>query len=318
MPIPTYDQLIQPVLAVLVRHPDGVPFATVRDEVAAAVGVTAEERKELLPSGRYPVFANRVGWAHDRLKRVGLSQSVKRGTWCLTDAGRGFIATQGPALTAAQIETIAKASRGSTVATPTALKGGSVLANATAAAPQNIVASEADTQTPRDRIDDAIQEWNASIKDRLLENIRGSSPAFFEKLVLDLLLKMGYGLTQRSLTQTGGTGDGGIDGIISLDKLGLEKVYIQAKRYTSTSVGSPEIRSFYGALAERKASKGVFITSSSFSAPAQATAERLSDNIVLVDGDQLAEHMIAHEVGCTVQHVVRVVDVDTDYFDDPT
>jgi restriction system protein len=317
MTIPTYDRLIQPVLDVLVRHPEGVAFATVRDEVATAVGVTADERKQLLPSGRYPVFANRVGWAHDRLKRVGLSHSMKRGVWCLTEAGRELVARHGAALSEDQITTIAKASRGSTVAVPMSLQGLAAPASATAAAAVSTTA-ESDTQTPRDRIDTAIAEWNASIKQSLLENICASSPAFFEKLVLDLLLKMGYGVTQRSLTQTGGTGDGGIDGIISLDKLGLEKVYIQAKRYTSTSVGSPEIRSFYGALAERKASKGVFITSSSFSAPAQATAERLSDNIVLVDGDQLAEHMIAHEVGCTVQHVVRVVDVDTDYFDDPT
>lgn len=315
MAIPKYDELIVPLLTVLATYPVGVPFSKVRNEVADLVGVSEEDRKELLPSGRYPVFRNRVGWAHDRLKRAGLSQSVKRGTWCLTEAGFDFVKRHGTDLDNGMIDAIARAHRDSTVAEPKAISGidfkatpKSTKLQATASAPEHL--------TPRDQIEAAIKEWNESIASELLEMIASCSPSFFEKLVLDLLLAMGYGADHKSLTQTGGSGDGGIDGIITLDKLGLEKVYIQAKRYTASNVGSPEIRNFYGALAERKASKGVFITSSGFSDRALQTAKRLSDNIVLVDGTDLARFMIEHEVGCSVKQVVKVVEVDSDYFEE--
>ena len=311
MSIPSYDELIGPLLRLLEGRPGGVSFTTVRDLLAAEVGVTAEERKELLPSGRYPVFANRVGWAHDRLKRAGLSRSIKRGTWGLTQRGLELAAAHPDELPAEMVKQIAKAKAGST-----ASGGSEEQPDQPDSGGQQGSEREVEHGTPQDVIHTAITDWNQSVAADLIDQILRCSPNFFEHLVLDLLLAMGYGANRKDLQQTGRSGDGGIDGVIALDKLGLEKAYIQAKRYADNTVGSPEIRGFYGALAERKASKGVFITTSSFTRNARETAHRLSDNIVLVDGHHLAQLMIEHEVGCSVKEVVKFVQVDADYFEE--
>jgi restriction system protein len=168
--------------------------------------------------------------------------------------------------------------------------------------------------SPQERIELAIKELNESVAADLLEQIHEATPLFFEKLVLDLLLNMGYGTSRSELQHVGGSGDAGIDGIISLDKLGLEKVYVQAKRWQNT-VGRPDLQAFFGALAGRKANKGVFITTSSFSKDAKIYAAQVSGSLVLVDGAELAELMIEHGVG--VSHTkVRIARVDSDYFEE--
>jgi restriction system protein len=168
--------------------------------------------------------------------------------------------------------------------------------------------------SPTERIDRAVDEINQNVAEELLDLIGKSPPIFFENLVLDLLHRMGYGTSRADLRRVGGTGDGGIDGIISLDRLGLEKVYVQAKRWQGV-VGRPAIQGFFGALAGRRAKKGVFITTSNYTREALEFAEQVSDSIVLVDGERLASLMIEHGLGVS-HRSLKVAQIDGDYFDE--
>ena len=178
--------------------------------------------------------------------------------------------------------------------------------------PPSLLAETA-LSSPDDRLGQALSELRSSVAAEISEVLAAVSPTFFETIVLDLLHRMGYGASRTDLQRVGGTGDGGIDGIISLDKLGLEKVYVQAKRWQQT-VGRPEVQAFYGALAGQKANKGVFITTSSYTPQATEFA-RSVEKIVLVDGQRLADLMIDYEVGVTAR-TVRVPKLDSDYFDE--
>ena len=168
------------------------------------------------------------------------------------------------------------------------------------------------TASPDDRLEQALGELKQSVAAELLEVLSQVSPQYFETIVLDLLHRMGYGASRADLQRVGGVGDGGIDGVISLDRLGLEKVYVQAKRWQG-SVGRPDVQGFYGALAGQRANKGVFITTSTFSPQALEFA-RSVERIVLIDGAKLAELMIEHEVGVTLRPV-KVPKLDSDYFE---
>lgn len=174
-------------------------------------------------------------------------------------------------------------------------------------------ASELETASPEERLGVAVKEMRESVAADLLETLAKVSPTCFETIVLDLLHKMGYGANRSDLQRVGGSGDGGIDGVISLDKLGLEKVYVQAKRWQS-SVGRPEIQGFYGALAGQRANKGVFITTSAYTAQAVEFAKSV-ERIVLVDGIKLAELMIDHEVGVS-SRILKIPKFDSDYFEE--
>ena len=287
MAIPTYDQFIEPVLRFLATRPDGALAREVYEAAADAMQLTDEERAELLPSQAQQVYKNRIGWAHDRLKRAGLSSSARRGVWCLTDEGKTFAASNAGQLSQGQVAALATGfmdvrlreatSTTEPVTTPT------------------INDSTAETSSPEERLGAAVKEMRESVAADLLETLAKVNPTYFETIVLDLLHKMGYGANRNDLQRVGGSGDGGIDGVISLDKLGLEKVYVQAKRWQS-SVGRPEIQGFYGALAGQRATKGVFITTSAYTAQAVDFAKSV-ERIVLVDGIKLAELMIDHEVG---------------------
>lgn len=303
MAIPTYDQFIEPLLRFLNEKPKGVSTSEVYAALANSVDLTDEERDQLLPSRRQPVYQNRIGWAHDRLKRAGLSQSRERGTWQLTDAGRAFLAEHPSAIDAVEIEKIAKVPPDSRLTTDP---------DSPATSPPQAPPSEGGS--PDERIDQAIGELNDSVASELLDLIGESSPTFFEHLVLDLLHALGYGTSRADLQRVGGSSDGGIDGVISLDRLGLEKVYVQAKRWQN-NVGRPEIQGFFGALAGRRAKKGVFITTSAFTREARDYANQVSDSIVLVDGARLARLMIEHGVGVT-HRPLKVAQVDSDYFDE--
>ncbi|MBU6353652.1 MAG: restriction endonuclease, partial [Cyanobacteria bacterium REEB498] len=167
--------------------------------------------------------------------------------------------------------------------------------------------------SPDDRLGEALREIRQTAESELLELLGNVSPSFFETIVLDLLHAMGYGTSRSDLQRVGGVGDGGIDGVISLDRLGLEKVYVQAKRWQS-SVGRPDMQAFYGALAGHKARKGVFITTSTYTAQALDFA-RSVEGIVLVDGQRLSSLMIDHEIGVNAR-VLRIPKIDSDYFDE--
>lgn len=305
MAIPTYDQFIEPVLRFLATRPDGALAREVYEAAADAMQLTDEERAELLPSQAQQVYKNRIGWAHDRLKRAGLSSSARRGVWCLTDEGKIFAASNVGLLSQGQVADLAfgymdvrlKEATSTTEPAITPTKTDSV----------------AETASPEERLGAAVIEMRESVAADLLETLAKVNPTYFETIVLDLLHKMGYGANRNDLQRVGGSGDGGIDGVISLDKLGLEKVYVQAKRWQS-SVGRPEIQSFYGALAGQRATKGVFITTSAYTAQAVEFAKSV-ERIVLVDGIKLAELMIDHEVGVSTR-IVKIPKFDSDYFED--
>lgn len=305
MSVPTLDYFIDPILRYLVARPEGAAAREVHEAAAEVLGLTNEQKEELVPSGTQFVYKNRAGWAHDRLKRAGLSSSATWGRWQLTDAGRNLAQEHPAGISAAQIADIVNehndvrlgAAEASPVGVPIEVE----------ALPASAVAS------PDDRLGLAISEMRESVSRGLLETLAGVSPTFFETIVLDVLHRMGYGASRADLQRVGGTGDGGIDGIISLDKLGLEKVYVQAKRWQG-SVSRPEVQGFYGALAGQRANKGVMITTSTFTSQAIEFA-RSVERIVLVDGKRLAQLMIDHDVGVS-SRTVRVPKIDSDYFDE--
>lgn len=303
MPVPTYDRFIEPVLRVLATHPGGMRARDAHEAAADQLGLNDEDRALTVPTGQR-LFSNRAGWAHDRLKRAGLSFSPKRGVWQLTDQGVVFASSHPTPLDAATIETIAKSNLNVHLG---AHDGNSLTARL------GVESADDEVQSPDDRLQTALGEIRESVGIELLELLGQISPKYFETVVLDVLHRLGYGTSRSDLQRVGGTGDAGIDGVISLDRLGLEKVYVQAKRWQGT-VGRPEIQSFYGALAGQHANKGVFITTSAFSSQAIDFA-RSVERIVLVDGAKLAEFMMDNEVGVTAQRIV-VPKVDSDYFDE--
>lgn len=279
MPVPTYDRFIEPVLRFLALHPAGVAAKDAHVAAADALGVSAQDRDELLPSGSQLIYKNRAGWAHDRLKRAGLSSSPRRGTWQITKEGLKFIADH-PLQFPEQLST--ELAMGYVAIK---LKK-SNWEEVSQSFPEPLYASqEGAISSPDDRLGQALKELRQSAQSDLIEALGKVSLMFFESVVLDLLHRIGYGATRADLQRVGGSGDAGIDGVISLDKLGLEKVYVQAKRWQN-SVGRPELQAFYGALAGHKARKGVFITTSVFTAQATDFA-RSVEGIVLVDGNQL-------------------------------
>ena len=306
MPVPTYDTFIEPILRYLAAHPEGAAARDVHEAAASALGLNDTDKQELLPSGVQPVYKNRAGWAHDRLKRAGLSESLRRGFWRLTADGLAYAGEHGSPLSAEEVEELATGHmdvrlRGTQPPTPGP------------DGPTPVPQQTPLTASPDDRLEAALSELRGTVAAEVLESVRQVSPTFFETIVLDLLHRMGYGASRADLQRVGGSGDGGIDGIISLDKLGLEKVYVQAKRWQQP-VGRPEVQAFYGALAGQRATKGVFITTSAFTFQASEFA-RSVERVVLVDGARLAELMIDHEVGVTLRPV-RVPRLDGDYFEE--
>ena len=306
MAIPTYDKFIEPILRHLASHPEGAPAKDVHDAAAAVLNVSDLDRQELLPSGIQPIYKNRAGWAHDRLKRAGLSTSPRRGYWQLTQEGIDFAKTHPGPLSPRELDKLAVGFNDVRL-NPRDEGTQSENAITTQSGPSPSVAS------PDDRLSQALSELRTTVATELEETLAHVSPAFFETVVLDVLHRMGYGTSRSDLQRVGGSGDGGIDGIISLDKLGLEKVYVQAKRWQQT-VGRPEVQAFYGALAGQRAAKGVFITTSAFTPQAMEFA-RSVEKIVLVDGRRLADLMIEYEVGVTAR-AVKIPKLDRDYFDE--
>lgn len=304
MSVPTYDQFIEPILRYLAAKPEGAVARDAHEAAADALSLSESQRQELIASGQ-ATYKNRAGWAHDRLKRAGLSSSAKRGYWKLTEAGITY-ATQHPApLTADKVEQLAIGFMNVKLKSPTdaiPLDGQE----------QPALAPSSATVSPDDRLEQALLELREATAADLLDNLLQVSPNRFEIIVLDVLHSLGYGASRNDLQRVGGSGDGGIDGVISLDKLGLEKVYVQAKRWQGT-VGRPELQAFYGALAGQKAKRGVFITTSGFTAQA-IEFSRSVEGMVLVDGNRLVNLMMDHEVGVT-SRLIKLPKLDSDYFD---
>jgi restriction system protein len=277
------------------------------DTLAEQFGLTADELAQRLPSGKQTTFTNRLAWAKAHLKAAGLVESPRRGVYRLTDRGRSVL-TENP-----ETVNIAYLSR---FPEYVAFRYGrsETLTESPPAPNSPSVAVIADARTPDDLIEEGYTQLRAALVTDLRERIATMPPAAFEQLVVDLLTAMGYGGPQDNAGLViGRGGDEGIDGVIKEDRLGLDNIYIQAKRWQAT-IGRPEIQRFAGALQGQKARKGVFITTSSFTKDAQSYASSIHSTIVLVDGGHLAQLMIDHGIGVTSVKHFEIKRIDSDYF----
>jgi len=282
-------------------------FSELVDELGSEFGLTDEELSKLLPSGAQKVFANRVGWARTYLKKASLLDSPKRGFLQITERGRDIL-SQGPE----RIDTKFLERFPEFVA----FKEGSVSAD-TEREPMAPAASLPPSSTPFEVLEDAYSQIRSTLANELLETLQKVDPKQFEQIVIDLLVRMGYGGSRADAGKAiGKTGDEGIDGIIKEDRLGLGVIYVQAKRWGQI-IGRPEVQKFAGALAGQHATKGIFITTSSFTKESLGYASALAIKVVLLDGLALTNLMIDHGVGVTTESVYEVKRVDSDYFDLP-
>ena len=302
MPIPDYQTLMLPLLEVAADGSEQ-SFRTSVERLAEEFSLTPEERRELLPSGRYPTFDNRVGWASTYLRKAGLLETTRRGYFRITDRGRQTLRENPDRLDVRYLSRFELFRE---------FHGRKESAEDAGAAGPDVV--EKAGLTPEEAIEAAFQRLRNQLADELLTQVKSCSPAFFERLVIEVLLRMGYGGSRKDAGQAiGRSGDGGIDGIINEDRLGLDVIYIQAKRWEGT-VGRPEVQKFVGALHGQRARKGVFITTSSFTSEARAYSQMIENKVVLVDGDTLANLMIDHSVGVSGVSTYEVKKIDSDYF----
>ncbi len=266
--------------------------------------LTEDERAELLPSGRQRIFHNRVHWAKFYLQKAGLLESPKRGRFAITDLGTGVLANSPAGIDVAFLKKFPAF---------VSFYAGEVGATS-GLAPRT--SQDAPSATPEELIEGFQKSVEADLRDQLLARILQGSPAFFEGLIVDLLLAMGYGSSRREAAERlGKSGDGGVDGVINEDALGLDRIYVQAKRFaSSTAVGRPEIQAFVGSLVGMGASKGVFVTTSSFSTHAFAYAEKVPQSVILIDGARLTQLMIRHQVGVRLSRVLEFKRLDEDFF----
>lgn len=300
MGIPDYESLMLPLLQFAADKQEH-SLREAYDKLADQFGLSQDQRKELLPSGQQEVFHNRVGWARTYLKKAGLVQTTRRGHIRITDAGLGVLAEELDKIDNRYLERYEEFR----VFKSTRRK------KETETRPSTSVSSET---TPEEALESAYEGLRDNLVSELLEQLKGSSSSLFEKIVIELLVKMGYGGSRKDAGKAIGTsGDEGIDGIIKEDRLGLDIIYVQAKKWENT-VGRPEIQKFAGALQGQRARKGIFITTSDFSRDAQDYASRIESKIVLIDGDTLAQLMIDNNLGVSPAAVYEIKRIDSDYF----
>jgi restriction system protein len=305
MATPTWDQLIRPVLELgakqsFTRH-------QARDYVIKVVPMTKEEAEGRLKSGSLRV-GNRTGWAMSHLKKAKLIEKIEKATYRATDAGKKFLKEhEGKEITYHDLKKV----EGFLEAWKTA-------SEANREKPKTGGGSSVGTteMTPEDLIDQAVEEVEASLRADLVEQLRTVDPYRFERVVMDLLFAMGYGGSREEAAQvTQKSNDEGIDGVINEDRLGLDVIYVQAKRWQNT-VGRKEIQSFVGALAGKQANKGIFITTSDFASTATEYAKAVNQKVILIDGPRLADLMIEHDIGVSKVRSIAIKRIDTDYFEE--
>lgn len=302
MPIPDFQTLMRPVLGQLA---DGGEhrFADLVAPLADQFSLTPDERAQLLPSGRQILFRNRVHWSAFHLFKAGLLERPRRGWLKLADRGRVALASKDRINMGYLQQYPEYVAFRQTVHTP---------GNGGAKVPDG----DPDERTPEELVEAGFSLHRKALATELLAKVKSCTPAFFEQLVVDLLVAMGYGGSRRDAGQAvGQSGDGGIDGIIKEDRLGLDAVFVQAKRWEAT-VGRPAVQAFAGSLEGHRARKGVFITTSDYSSEARDYVGRIEKRIVLIGGEQLADLMIEHGVGVADVTTYALKRVDSDYFED--
>jgi restriction system protein len=311
--IPDYQTLMPPVLAL---HADGREHRSdeIRNAIVSQFSITDAERRQLLPSGRTPLLNNRVHWAVTYLAQAGALARTRRGYTQITDRGRDLLRNNPNRITKDDLEqfpefvAFVSRSTGRSRRTSEQSEGETQVDSADGGR------LDAVSETPEEIMDAANRELRSALGEELLDRVKAQPPEFFEELVLDVLTAMGYGGTRADAAERlGRSGDGGIDGVIREDILGLDLIYVQAKRWQG-AVGRPVIQAFVGALHGAHADRGVLITTSHFTPDALAFASSVPSRVVLVDGTQLAELMIDHGVGVTEMTRYVLKRIDSDYF----
>lgn len=299
--IPDFQTIMLPFLKII---SDGEEHTTIEtnQKLAAHFNLTDEELDEYLPSGAQKTFPNRVAWAKSYLKMAGLIESTKRSSFQITDGGKRLLDTHPEGISIRLLKTI-----------PAYIERTGRTRDEDSPSDMDNSQSSA---TPEEIIENSYLAIRKNLAQELLFKIKSSSPSFFETLVVELLVKMGYGGSIKDAGRSiGRSGDEGIDGIIKEDKLGLDVIYVQAKRWENV-VGRPEIQKFVGALAGQGAKKGVFITTSRYTNEARDYQPRNETKIVLIDGEQLAELMIDHNLAVSTVNTFEIKRIDNDYFGD--
>ena len=301
--IPDYQSIMLPLLK---KISDGkvYKYRELIEILTKDYNLTEEEQKELLPSGQQPIFDNRVGWANTYMKKAGLIKSEKRGHLQITDLGQKILSDNPKEINnqfLKQFDTFKDFTR--------VKKHGTTKSKEI----KEIIEEE---QTPEEMLEYAHQKLTNDLSQELIETIKMCSPRFFENLVIDLLLAMGYGGSRVDAGKAiGKSNDGGIDGIIKEDKLGLDIIYVQAKRWENT-VPTREVRDVAGALLAKKAKKGIFISTSDFPKSAIEFVSQIEPKLILIDGQRLGQLMIEFNVGVSIQRTYKVKRIDSDYFEE--
>jgi restriction system protein len=306
MSVPDYQSLMLPVLQIASRGEVRIGEAV--DQLADQLCLTPEERTALLPSGKQTVFSNRVHWAKTYLGKAGLVEATRRGHFKITARGQQVIASRPERIDNGFLGQFDEFKQ---FREKSAHSGGEDVDQPATPALVNR------TETPDEIMRVAHRQIEISLAQELLDRILAAPPDFFERLIISLLLSMGFGGSAADAGRAlGRSGDDGVDGVIDQDALGLDRVYIQAKRYaTGNNISSGAIRDFFGSLDRHKATTGLFVTTSTFSPSARETAEFLSKRIVLIDGEQLTKLMIRHNVGCRIEDTLHIKKVDEEFFE---
>lgn len=303
MAIPDFQKVMRPLLTAI---SDGVEheLKDVKRNLISHFAITEDELRTKIPSGRAFLFDNRLGWANTYLKKAGLITSARRAYLQITPLGSGFLKDHPNEIKVSDLKKIEQ------------FKDFHQVKDKEQKGQVEVDLPDMEEKSPEEVIDSAFEVILNDLRSELIGTIKSCSPLFFEKMVVDLLIKMGYGGSRREAgTAIGKSGDGGIDGIINEDKLGLDSIYIQAKRWENT-VPIKEIRDFAGSLLSKKARKGVFITTSDFPKSAHDFVNSIEPRIILIDGNRMASLMIEHGVGVSTKDVYEIKSIDGDYFEE--
>ncbi|PIP84474.1 MAG: restriction endonuclease [Elusimicrobia bacterium CG_4_9_14_3_um_filter_62_55] len=300
MAIPDYQSLMLPLLEFAADGKDHTNREGI-DHLAQSLELTEDEQQELLPSGQQRRFDNRVQWARSYLKQAGLLENPARGTFRITDEGRKVLQSKPEAINIKFLKQFEK------------FKDFQNRSHKNGTGKDDASTDEAKT-TPKEVLEENYEKLKNELAAELLDTVKQCSPKFFENLVVELLLKMGYGGSRKEAGMAvGRSGDGGIDGIINEDRLGLNVIYIQAKRWENT-INDEQIRTFVGSLAGKNAARGVFITTSAYTQRARDYSSGIQQKVVLIDGEKLADLMIEHGVGVSTVAAYEIKKIDADYF----
>jgi len=306
MAIPDYQTFMLPVLRLAAKGEQRV--GVVAERIADELGLSDEERGTMLPSGRQRLMNNRIHWAKFYMSKAGLISSPGRGRFVATDLGHQLLATNPSQINVALLmkyPTFRDFYKSGREQSPDSWDA--VLDDKTA---------KSGAVTPEEQIETAYQALQSVLRADLLDRIGQNSPSFFERLIIDLLVAMKYGGSHKNAaSRLGRSGDGGVDGVINGDRLGLDRLYVQAKRYAKgNAVGRPEVQAFVGSLVGLGATKGIFVTTSNFSPQAIDYVKHLSQRVILLDGQNLADLMIEHGVGVRTTRPIELKRLDEDFF----